>query len=109
MGRIIFAALLVSSGLAAAPATAQYHRYYDDDEYDYRPRRGREYEYRDYDRRRDYGAPRRGYSGPPAGGPALGATCATPRGACSQTPAQPRGSSCVCFVVGAGNTPGTVR
>jgi hypothetical protein len=108
MKRIVMAALLVGSGLAAVPAAAQYGRYYSDDDYDYRPRRGREYEDRDYDRRREYEAPRRGYSGPPPGA-ALGGSCATPRGACTQTPALPRGSSCVCFVPGVGNTPGVVR
>jgi hypothetical protein len=108
MRRIILAALLVSSGLAAVPATAQYHRYYEEDDYGYRPRR-RDYEYRDYDRRPDaYRAPQRGYSGPPPG-QALGASCLTPRGPCTQTPALPRGSSCVCFVPGIGNTPGSVR
>ena len=75
MKRIVIAALLVGSGLAAVPAAAQYGRYSDDD-YDYRPRRGREYESRDYDRRREYEAPRRGYSGPPPGA-ALGGSCVT--------------------------------
>jgi hypothetical protein len=109
MKRIIIAAVLAGSGLAAVPATAQYHYDYDD-----RPRRSRDYDHRrdheyrrDYDRRPDYEMRQRGRSGPPAGGGALG-SCATPRGSC-QTPAQAPGSPCMCFVPGAGNTPGRVR
>lgn len=118
MKRLLLAALLVGSALSAAPATAQFY----DDDYDYRPRRYRDYDYRrDYDRRYDYGhrrdydrgrddySPRRRGPEGPRAGQGLGGTCVTPRGPCSQTPARPPGSPCICFVPGSGNTPGTVR
>src|SRR4051812_32728056 len=63
MKRLVIAAVLTASSLAAIPASAQV---YFGSDYDYRPRR--EYEYRprrdyDYESRRDYDGPSRGYYG----------------------------------------------
>jgi hypothetical protein len=132
--KIILAAAIAVTAVAP-PAAAQYYGgggYYGDGyrrsyrDYDEPPRRryreeryDNRYDRRDfndgYDRRGDdrRGDNRgRGFQqpvpGPGRGGGGFANTCVTPRGPC-QSPPQPAGSGCICFVPGVGNTPGTMR
>lgn len=130
MNRLTIATALAIATLAPS-AQAQYYGGYDDGYrraprgYEERSPRGGYYpddrsNRRGYDDRSGgYGQPgpsRGGYGGGGYGGGGGGGgrgasfsqTCVTPRGPC-QSPAQPAGSGCICFVPGAGNTRGVMR
>ena len=104
MKRLVIAAVLTASSLAAIPASAQV---YFGGDYDYRPRR--EYEYRprrdyDYESRRDYDGPSRGYYGRRGS-----STCLTARGACPTYRSLPHGAPCGCEIPGFGYKRGAVN
>jgi hypothetical protein len=105
MKRMILAAALMA---LAAPASAQYGRYYDDGYGRYDGRRDGRYGRRGYDRyyeddqpRRDRGRrdPYAGQSSGPSERPSPG-MCVTPRGSCRVAQEQAAGFPCECSTGG---------
>jgi hypothetical protein len=108
--RSILLAAAALSVLAAEPAAAQYYGGpdrggfgggFEDDDYDYAPRRSYR---RDYDERDFYGPPRRG----PSRRAQLGSVCVTARGNCDAGRVVPRNSPCSCFIPGFGRKRGAI-
>ena len=102
MRRTMLAAAAALTLAGAGPASAQY---YGGDDYGPPRRFDRDYDRRDYDRRRDYGDDRFDRRGPPPG--RGGNICVTARGTCYTRPG-PFNAPCGCDIPGFGYKRGAI-